>query len=235
MANPFQTALVGGDTNSWDGPLVISVTILGEVTAREPSAARGARRGDWLFVTGPLGGSILGNHLTFTPRIAEAQSLHELVDLHAMIDISDGLAADLNHICEESRLRRRPAFGGHPDHAEAQQMADGRTPLEHALSDGEDFELIFAVSPADAEHLVATQPIAGVTLTEIGEVIEAGLWLTEKGQRRPTTAGRICACLGMISARLRQRYVLQREWHVDGNVTRGTVDEASRRSLSLLR
>src|SRR5438034_837700 len=93
----------GGDTASWDGPLAIAVTLLGEATPRGAVQRSGARPGDWLFVTGPLGGSILGRHLSFTPRVREALELHELVDLHAMIDISDGLSADVNHLCEESR------------------------------------------------------------------------------------------------------------------------------------
>ena len=95
MADEFQTPIVGGDTNSWDGPLVISVTVLGEVTGRGPVRRSGARPGDWLLVSGPLGGSIRGKHLSFTPRVQEAIQLHDLVPLHAMIDISDGLAADV--------------------------------------------------------------------------------------------------------------------------------------------
>src|ERR671930_2792736 len=102
VADAFDTALVGGDTNSWNGPLVISVTLLGEATAKGPVRRSGARPGDWLLVTGPLGGSIRGKHLTFTPRVHEALGLHAHADLHAMIDISDGLAADVNHLCEES-------------------------------------------------------------------------------------------------------------------------------------
>src|SRR5256885_113459 len=69
MADAFQTPLPGGDTNSWDGPLAISVTLLGEPTGRGPVRRSGARPGDWLFVTGPLGGSIAGHHLMFTPRV----------------------------------------------------------------------------------------------------------------------------------------------------------------------
>jgi thiamine-monophosphate kinase len=67
----------------------------------------------------------------------------------------------------------------------ARQMKDGRPPLEHALGDGEDFELVFAVSPTDALNLLQTQPIPGVTLTAIGECVDRGLWLEEQGQRRP--------------------------------------------------
>src|SRR6185369_6373779 len=99
----FQTAIAGGDTNSWDGPLVISVTLVGQPTGRGAVCRAGAQAGDWLFVTGPLGGSIFGKHLEFTPRIREAQALHERVELHAMIDISDGLATDLAKLCRESR------------------------------------------------------------------------------------------------------------------------------------
>src|SRR2546428_3250072 len=96
MADEFQTAIIGGDTNSWDGALVISVTVLGEATGRGPVLRSGAKPGDWVFVTGPLGGSILGHHLDFTPRVREALALHAAVELHAMCDVSDGLSADLN-------------------------------------------------------------------------------------------------------------------------------------------
>src|SRR5215208_4009092 len=100
IADAFHVPLVGGDTNSWDGPLSISVTLLGEATERGPVLRSGAKVGDWVMVTGPLGGSILGHHLDFTPRVREALALHTAADLHAMCDISDGLSADLNHILE---------------------------------------------------------------------------------------------------------------------------------------
>src|SRR3989442_14506775 len=102
MADRFDTAIAGGDTNSWAGGLVLCVTVLGEPGPRGPILRKGARPGDWLFVTGPLGGSILGKHLDFTPRVREALALQNRVSLHAMIDISDGLNADGFHICEES-------------------------------------------------------------------------------------------------------------------------------------
>src|SRR5262249_31388106 len=102
VADAFETPIAGGDTNSWKGPLVISVTVLGEAVGRGPVLRSGAKPGDWLLVTGPLGGSLRGKHLNFTPRVREALQLHSLVELHAMIDISDGLAADVGHICEES-------------------------------------------------------------------------------------------------------------------------------------
>jgi thiamine-monophosphate kinase len=185
MADAFGVALVGGDTNSWDGKLVISVTAFGEATARGPVTRSGAKPGDWLFVTGPLGGSILGRHLDFTPRVREALLLHEAVAIHAMIDVSDGLAADVNHICEESQC-------GAVLHATAIPIADaarelsrtsGKTPLQHALGDGEDFELVFAVSPDDGAKLLRESPVPG--LVKIGECVASGLWLEEGGTRSP--------------------------------------------------
>ncbi len=188
LADQFQTAIVGGDTNSWDGSLVISVTLLGEPTGSGPVRRSGARPGDWLFVTGPLGGSIRGKHRTFTPRIAEAIELHAVAQLDAMIDISDGLAADLNHLCVESgcgALLREAAI---PVSDAARQMDDGGTPLDHALGDGEDFELLFAVPPEHGRELLRTQPLqrAGVRLERIGECLpEMGMWLeTAAGKRR---------------------------------------------------
>jgi thiamine-monophosphate kinase len=184
VADAFGTAVVGGDTNSWNGPLVIAVTVLGEATPRGPVRRSGARPGDWLLVTGPLGGSIRGKHLNFIPRVREALELHALADLHAMIDISDGLAADVNHLLEESRCGAVLRAEAVPITEEARRMTDGRSPLEHALSDGEDFELVFAVTPDDARALLRSQPVPGVTLVHIGECVEQGLWLEEAGQRR---------------------------------------------------
>ncbi len=170
VADVFDTAIVGGDTNSWEGPLVINVTLLGEATARGVVRRNGARPGDWLMTTGPLGGSILGKHLDFTPRVSEALQLHEAAPLHAMIDISDGLAADVNHICEESGCGAVLYAEAIPITVAARAMNDGRTPLEHALGDGEDFELAFAVAPEDGRRLAETQPVAGVTLIRVGGI-----------------------------------------------------------------
>ena len=186
IADEFDTPIVGGDTNSWDGPLVISITILGEATGRGPVRRRGARPGDWVFVTGSLGGSILGKHLDFTPRVKEALALHRLVDLHAMIDISDGLSADLHHLCEESgcgAVLRAEAIPIAPA-AYEWALKKGGTPLERALSDGEDFELVFAVDPADGQKLLADQPVPGVVLSKIGEMVPAGFWIEAAGIRR---------------------------------------------------
>jgi len=184
-ADAFNVPLVGGDTNSWDGPLAISVTMLGEATPRGPVLRSGARVGDSILVTGVLGGSILGHHLDFTPRVREALRLHELADLHAMIDISDGLAMDLHHLCEESRCGAVVFADAIPISTAASEVAarDGRSPLDHALSDGEDFELVFAVAAKDAERLLRDQPVEGITLRRIGEVVADGYWLERAGKR----------------------------------------------------
>ncbi len=185
VADAFGVPIVGGDTNTWANKLVISVTALGETTARGPVRRSGAKPGDWLFVTGPLGGSILGHHLDFTPRVREALLLHEVVELRAMLDISDGLAADLNHICEESNCGAVLVAEAIPISGAARELShtSGKTPLQHALGDGEDFELVFAVSPTDGAKLLSQPPVPG--LTKIGECVEAGLWIEENGTRKP--------------------------------------------------
>jgi thiamine-monophosphate kinase len=184
VADAFDTPIVGGDTNSWTGPLVINVTLLGEATGIGPVRRSGARVGDWLLVTGPFGGSIRGHHLDFTPRVREALALHQAASLHAMIDVSDGLAQDVWHLCEESGCGAVLRAEAIPIANDARSMNDGRTPLEHALGDGEDFELVFAVSPEDGVRLLQTQPVPGITLACVGECVERGLWLEENGQRR---------------------------------------------------
>ena len=152
LAEQYDLAIAGGDTNSWDGPLAVSITLLGGVTGRGPLRRGGARPGDRIVVTGSFGGSILGRHLDFEPRVREALDLHARYELHAGIDISDGLSLDLAHILEESgcgAVVRADAVPVSDDARRlAEKLADGSTPLDHALGDGEDFELILAVPPA---------------------------------------------------------------------------------------
>jgi thiamine-monophosphate kinase len=173
LAERFQVAIAGGDTNSWDGPLVISVTAFGEVIAKGPLRRRGAQPGDRIIVTGSFGGSIIGRHLDVQPRVEESLRLHERYLLHAGIDCSDGLALDLWRICEESHCGAVVDVGSIPIAEAAKKLSadrnDGILPLQHALSDGEDFELILAVPPQAARQMLIDQPLDGVTLTDIGE------------------------------------------------------------------
>ena len=194
IAGRFGVALVGGDTNAWDGPLVVSVTLLGQTAGRGAVRRSGARPGDVIFVTGPLGGSLLGRHLRPTPRVAEALAVHGAAAIRAMIDLSDGLASDLRHILEESgglgAVLDGPAIPIHDD-ALAMSRDDGRAPLDHALGDGEDFELCLVTSPEDAERLSARPP-SPARLYRVGEVVaDPGLRLRDaQGRTRPVeTAG----------------------------------------------
>ncbi len=174
VAGRFDCTIIGGDTTSWQGRLAIDVALLAVPWPDcPPVTRRGARPGDRLFVTGRLGGSRRGRHLTFSPRIAEARSLAETLgpNLHAMIDISDGLALDLHRICQASGCGatiREDSLQAviSPDAHEAAQQ-DGRSALEHALSDGEDFELLFAV----AKDSVSNLAVLDVDQHEIGEVV----------------------------------------------------------------
>jgi len=190
LAAEFDVALVGGDTNAWDGPLVVALTVIGEATQQRPVRRSGAKSGDAIFVTGPLGASLLGRHLRPMPRIKEALALHAVADLHSMIDISDGLAADLGHILEESGgLGATLDIAAIPIHEDARRLAerDGSPGVLHALGDGEDFELCFTVDPSTAVRLLDAPP-AGVTLFRIG-TIEA-----EPGLRLRQFDGHVVAC-----------------------------------------
>jgi thiamine-monophosphate kinase len=165
-------ALVGGDTNATDGPLVVCVTLTGAVRRGGAVLRSGARAGDAVFVTGALGGSLAGRHLRPTPRVAEAAALAAGGPVHAMIDVSDGLSSDLGHVLDASHVAAEIWADRVPVHADAVAMSrtDGRSPLEHALHDGEDFELCFTAPASRAERLVA-EGLAGTPVTRIGVVV----------------------------------------------------------------
>jgi thiamine-monophosphate kinase len=182
LAETFNMAIAGGDTNTWDGPLVISITAIGRATIRGPLTRSGARPGDRLLVTGRLGGSILGRHLLVEPRIREALLLHERYKLRAGMDISDGLALDASRLAAASGCGVALRLATIPVSADAERIASssGRSALEHALGDGEDFELLLAAAADVAEQLVRDQPLA-VPITQIGECVAApGLWQVDQ-------------------------------------------------------
>jgi len=183
MADRFGIELIGGDTNAWDGPLVISVTVLGVASRQGIVTRSGARAGDAILVTGPLGGSLeSGRHLRVEPRVELARQIQELAPIHAMIDISDGLVGDLGHILEESggpgAVLEAEAIPIHED-AQRAALAGGRGALERALGDGEDFELCLTMSEAGAERVVAAFP----GLRRIG-------WITADPRRLIRIGGR---------------------------------------------
>ena len=149
----FGCPIVGGDTNSWDRPTVISITVAARAETGQKAVTRdGARPGDRIYVSGMVGGSLLGRHLHPEPRIELALRLNRETKPHAMIDISDGLALDLSRVCEASGCGARLDEAAldaviHPD-AVQRGAQTGKPPREHALYDGEDFELIVALPPS---------------------------------------------------------------------------------------
>jgi thiamine-monophosphate kinase len=161
LAREFGVSIVGGDTVRSDR-LVISVALLGEVKKRHLITRDGAREGDAIFVSGPLGNSFKsGRHLSFMPRVKEACMLSLRFAPTAMMDISDGLAGDLGHILKASGV-------GAVLDASRIPRARGAT-LEQALFEGEDFELLFTLSRARARRLLAWK--AGGDFYEIGRIL----------------------------------------------------------------
>ncbi len=135
----FDVKIVGGETSGTSGPVVISVSVVGFVEQNRWISRRGGKAGDDLFVTGRLGGSIRGKHLRFVPRINESRWLTQNFSVHAMMDLSDGLGADLPRLAKASRIGFQIDMKWLP-------LSPGAT-ISNAISDGEDFELLFAISP----------------------------------------------------------------------------------------
>jgi thiamine-monophosphate kinase len=178
--------VVGGHTGVAPGPLQVAVAACGHAPAR---ALRrdGARAGDWLHVTGPLGGAAAGRHLRFRPRLAEGLWLARQRAVRACIDVSDGLLLDLWTLLAASGrgLGAELFADALPVASAARGLArrSGRSALEHALADGEDYELLFAVAPRG--RLAAGGPLAAAARAPIGRVVaEPGLWLAFAGGRR---------------------------------------------------
>lgn len=144
-AAKFAVLIVGGETSSTAGPITVSVSISGSVEPDRWVSRSGGRSGDELFVTGRLGGSLAGRHLRFTPRINESRWLTAHFGLHAMMDLSDGLGADLPRLARASGL-------GFDLNENAIPRSRGCS-LQQAISDGEDYELLFAVAPSQVSRL----------------------------------------------------------------------------------
>lgn len=144
-AGRFGVAIVGGETSGTPGPAVISVSALGSVEKKRCPRRSGGKAGDILFVTGKLGGSAGGRHLNFLPRIEEARWLAANFPIHAMMDLSDGLGADLPRLAEASGLGFEIEEAAVPRHRGCS--------IAQALNDGEDYELLFALSPNEVAAL----------------------------------------------------------------------------------
>ena len=168
-AKKYNCPLVGGDMTSWTKPLAgstgsllaISVSMLSVPGKTKPVQRSTAEIGDLICVTGTLGGSLAGKHLTFEPRIKEALAIAE-AGANSMMDISDGLSTDLNHI---SRLSKKGAI----IYADKIPVSKSSKTLNNALNDGEDFELLFTISEKKFERLKKHWRFK-VKLTAIGKI-----------------------------------------------------------------
>jgi thiamine-monophosphate kinase len=173
IADKYTIEIAGGDVISGRGPLCINVALLGRDEGLKPISRSGARVGDMVLVTGTLGGSILGKHIHFEPRLKEGMLLNKHFTIHAMIDISDGLTADLNHILEESHAGAILYEDKIPISKSAEKMAKktGNTPLYHALFDGEDYELVVVLSKSQAKKVIGSDLFPKKTFSCIGEIV----------------------------------------------------------------
>lgn len=181
IARNYGAHVVGGDTNRWKHPLAVSITAIGTVAVGEAWCRQGARVGDRLVVTGPCGGSILGKHLEFSPRIPEADWLSQKTGVHAAIDVSDGLAWDTFQLATASGVGVVLNQEDIPITPAARDLAreSEKTPLHHALNDGEDFEIVMAINPKSFLSISRDWPFEQ-PLIDFGEVVEnPGFWIRQ--------------------------------------------------------
>ncbi len=169
---PWKTELVGGDLSRTSGPRVISVFVVGELAGKQPLLRSHAQPGHRLLVTGRLGGSVLRKHLEFVPRLREGAHLARTYPVGGMMDISDGLALDLFRMCEASRVGARLFARQIPLSADARLMGrkSGRSAVDHALSDGEDYELLFTLPPRHLGRILGDPAFGRCGVREIGAI-----------------------------------------------------------------
>ena len=194
LARKFDVAIAGGETVRNPERLLLSLAVLGRVGRDRVVRRSGAQPGDAIFVTGELGGSLSGRHLDFEPRLAEAQWLTSHFAVHSMIDLSDGMAGDLPHLLKASGVGAEILASAIPISREARRAAkassSAKPALVAALTDGEDFELLFTLPSAKAVPLLDSWKSAmpHVRLSCIGRVTQTpGLVLRDKHGARPLT------------------------------------------------
>ena len=187
VAEKYGVAIVGGETTTNPERILISIALLGTVPRGKQVLRSGAKVGDAIFVTGELGGSLAGRHLDFEPRLAEARWLAEHFTLHALMDLSDGLAGDLRHIVNASRvgavLLKTSLPIARAARLRAREVAGARPAVLAALTDGEDFELLFTVAGRDAVKLLDgwKKKYPGLKLSCIGKIVAGeGIELRDK-------------------------------------------------------
>jgi len=173
LAKRYHVNIAGGDIIRSD-KLLLDVSLLGEVEKSRLILRSTAKKGDIIFVSGSLGGSIRGKHLKFEPRLKEARYLAQYFKPDAMIDISDGLVQDLGHILKESRK-------GAVLYEELIPLSAAAESLQEALYMGEDFELLFTLPRFKAKKLLQKKPKA---FRPIGEILDERLGLQLIDRRR---------------------------------------------------
>ncbi len=177
LAKQCGVAIVGGETTTNPGRILISIALLGTIPRGKQILRSGAKVGDAIFVTGELGGSIAGKHLDFEPRLAEARWLAEHFQLHALMDLSDGLGGDLRHILNASKVGAqilKPAVPvARAAKLRAKENTAAKPPFVAALTDGEDFELLFTLASKDAVKLLDAwqRKFPGLKLSCVGKIV----------------------------------------------------------------
>ena len=174
-AAQFGVAIAGGETTTNLERILISISLLGTVGRGKQVLRSGAKAGDAIFVTGELGGSLAGRHLDFEPRLAEGRWLADHFKIHAMMDVSDGVAGDLRHILQASQVGAELLKSAVPISRAAKLRAkrNPKPPLIAALTDGEDFELLFTVASGSAVKLFDAwkQQFPKLRLSCIGKIV----------------------------------------------------------------
>jgi thiamine-monophosphate kinase len=198
LANRYDVQLIGGDTSRTNEKIVIDSIVLGECAAAQAVKRSGAKPGDQIFVTGSLGAAAAGlrlvergahlaekqlddddsqkldhvllRHLRPEPRVGWGMVLGDEKLATAMIDISDGLSSDLNHLCTTSDVGALIQSAPLPIDHQVVELCGRRAldPLQLALHGGEDFELLFTVRPDDVSRL--PRKVDGTQITRIGEI-----------------------------------------------------------------
>jgi thiamine-monophosphate kinase len=191
VASEHNIAVAGGETTLSPNAMFASISLIGKVPKAIKISRGGAKAGDGIFVTGELGGSISGKHLDFEPRLKEGRWLLENFPLTSMIDLSDGLAGDLRHILSASNIGAELLSSSIPIRPAAKLKAkaesSAKPPLLAALTDGEDFELLFTLPSGNAVRLhdAWKAQFPGLKLACIGRITpEPGLRLRDKDGTR---------------------------------------------------
>lgn len=207
LAGKTDIMLAGGDTVESPSATLVTITLLGDCPPEHVVYRSGARVGDDVWVTGPLGNAAAGLFLLLNRKVSACSGYETLIEahqkptpclsigkalgrsemVHAMIDISDGIAKDLGHICEQSHQGALIHATSLPISDEVRRLASevSKSALEWALHGGEDYELLFTAPPEHAKEIVSlTTKVSGHPPSRIGTIIhDDHVWLeTDKGK-----------------------------------------------------